>query len=149
MAIETRSGDYLLSDAPERFDMARSHAWISGQSYWAAGIPRDTFERSIRGSLAVGVYAGSGEMAAMARAVTDRATFAWICDVFVDDAHRGHGLGKALTGYLLAHPDLQGLRRIHLSTGDAHGLYAQFGFVPLTGADRWMEIRDPEVYRRG
>jgi GNAT superfamily N-acetyltransferase len=75
--------------------------------------------------------------------VTDRATFGWICDVFVDEAWRGQGLGKALMAYLAAHPDLQGLRRLHLATRDAHGLYAQFGFGPLTGADRWMEIRIP------
>ena len=80
--------------------------------------------------------------------VTDRATFGWICDVFVDEAWRGQGLGKALMAYLAAHPDLQGLRRLHLATRDAHGLYAQFGFGPLTGADRWMEIRHRDVYRR-
>ena len=77
----------------------------------------------------------------MARVVTDRATFAWICDVFVGGDWRGRGLGKALMAYLTAHPNLQGLRRTHLATRDAHGLYAQFGYVPLTGVDRWMEIR--------
>ena len=82
-------------------------------------------------------------MVAMARVVTDRATFGWICDVFVDEAARGHGLGKRLMAYLKAHPDLQGFRRLHLATRDAHGLYSQFGFVPLTGVDRWMEIRGP------
>jgi N-acetylglutamate synthase-like GNAT family acetyltransferase len=81
--------------------------------------------------------------------VTDRATFGWICDVFVDAAHRGGGAGKALMAYLKAHPDLQGLRRLHLATRDAQGLYARFGFVPLTRAETWMEIRDPDVYRRG
>ena len=102
----------------------------------------------MRGSLTVGAYAASDEMAAMARVVTDRATFGWICDVFVDQAWRGRGLGKAIMAYLRAHPDLQGLRRLHLATRDAHGLYAQFGFEPLTGVDRWMEIRDRDVYRR-
>ena len=85
----------------------------------------------------------------MARVVTDRATFGWLCDVFVDEAHRGKGLGKALMAYMKAHPDLQGFRRMHLATADAHGLYRQFGFTDLTGVDRWMEIRDPDLYTRG
>jgi GNAT superfamily N-acetyltransferase len=148
MAIETAHGGYRLSDAPERFDLTRAHGWIGGESYWAEGIPLATFERAVRGSLTVGVYDDGGAMAAMARVVTDRATFGWICDVFVDAGHRGQGLGKALMTYLRAHPDLQGLRRLHLATRDAHGLYAQFGFVPLTGVDRWMEIRGRDVYRR-
>ena len=146
--LETRHGDFALSDAPERFDLARAHDWISRESYWAAGIPLAVFERAVRGSLVVGAYAASGEMAAMARVVTDRATFGWICDVFVDASWRGQGLGKGLMAYFQAHPDLQGFRRLHLATRDAHGLYAQFGFRPLTGADRWMEIRDPDVHRR-
>ena len=144
--LETRHGDFALSDAPERFDLARAHDWISRESYWAAGIPLAVFERAVRGSLVVGAYAASGEMAAMARVVTDRATFGWICDVFVDASWRGQGLGKALMAYFQAHPDLQGFRRLHLATRDAHGLYAQFGFRPLTGADRWMEIRTANPY---
>jgi GNAT superfamily N-acetyltransferase len=80
--------------------------------------------------------------------VTDRATFAWICDVFVDESCRAAGLGKAVMTYLMTHPDLKGLRRMHLATRDAHGLYARYGFGPLTGPDRWMEIRDPDVYAR-
>jgi N-acetylglutamate synthase-like GNAT family acetyltransferase len=139
---------YELSDDPARFDVARAHGWIGGQSYWAEGIPLATFAKACANSLVVGAYAPDGTMAAMARVVTDRATFGWVCDVFVDDAHRGAGLGKQLMAYLKAHPDLQGLRRLHLATRDAHGLYAQFGFVPLTKAENWMEIRDPDVYRR-
>jgi GNAT superfamily N-acetyltransferase len=146
LVLETRHGDFALSDAPERFDLARAHDWISRESYWAAGIPLAVFERAVRGSLVVGAYAASGEMAAMARVVTDRATFGWICDVFVDASWRGQGLGKALMAYFQAHPDLQGFRRLHLATRDAHGLYAQFGFRPLTGADRWMEIRTANPY---
>jgi GNAT superfamily N-acetyltransferase len=146
--FETRQGGFELSDDLGRFDFARGHRWIAEESYWAQGIPPTVFERAIRASLTLGAYAASGEMAAMARVVTDRATFGWICDVFVDGAWRGHGLGKALMAYLAAHPDLQGLRRLHLATRDAHGLYAQFGFGPLTGADRWMEIRNLDVYRR-
>jgi GNAT superfamily N-acetyltransferase len=145
--FETRWGRYALSDDPACFDLALGHRWISEESYWAAGIPRAVFDKAVRNSLTIGAY-DAGAMAAMARVVSDRATFGWICDVFVDTAARGQGLGKAIMTYIGAHPDLQGFRRTHLATRDAHGLYAQFGFVPLTGADRWMEVRDPDVYRR-
>jgi GNAT superfamily N-acetyltransferase len=148
MAHEINDGGFVLSDDPARFDLARAHRWISGQSYWAAGIPFDTFARACANSLVVGVHAPDGSMAAMARVVTDRATFGWVCDVFVDDAFRGQGLGKRLMAYLKGHPDLQGFRRLHLATRDAHGLYRQFGFTDLTNAENWMEIRDPDVYRR-
>ena len=147
-AHETTSGDWLISDDPARFDLGRAYGWIATESYWAEGIPLAVFEKALANSLTVGAYAGDGEMAAMARVVTDRATFGWICDVFVDQVHRGQGLGKALMAYLMDHPDLQGFRRLHLATRDAHGLYAGFGFTALTGVDRWMEIRGREVYRR-
>jgi GNAT superfamily N-acetyltransferase len=146
--FEARHDGFSLSDDPARFDMARGHRWIAEESYWAQGIPHAVFEQSVRNSLVVGAYAAAGEMAAMARVVTDRATFGWICDVFVGEAWRGIGLGKALMTYLADHPDLQGFRRLHLATRDAHGLYAQFGFGPLTGVDRWMEIRNRDVYGR-
>ena len=146
--VETTAAGYVLSDDPARFDLARAHRWISEESYWAEGIPLAVFGKAVANSLTLGVFARDGFMVAMARVVSDRATFGWICDVFVDEAHRGAGLGKAIMAYLKAHPDLQGLRRLHLATRDAHGLYAGFGFVALTGADRWMEIRDPDVYRR-
>lgn len=139
--IVTVPGGYTLSDDAARFDGAKAYGWISGESYWAQGIPRAIFETALQNSLVVGAYGSDDAMAGMARVVTDRATFGWICDVFVDEAHRGAGVGKMLMAYLKDHPDLQGFRRMHLATRDAHGLYAQFGFVPLTGADRWMEIR--------
>jgi GNAT superfamily N-acetyltransferase len=138
---------YRLSDDPDAFDLERAHRWIGGESYWAEGIPLETFRRAVENSLAVGVFAPDGSMAAMARVVTDRATFGWIADVFVDKAHRGRGLGKAIMVYLISHPDLQGLRRLHLATRDAHGLYAQFGFGPLTKVENWMEIRGANPYR--
>jgi len=147
-AHEATSGDWLISDDPARFDLARAYGWIATESYWAENIPLAVFEKAVANSLTVGAYAIGGEMAAMARVVTDRATFGWICDVFVSQVHRGQGLGKALMAYLMAHPDLQGLRRLHLATRDAHSLYAGFGFTALTGVDRWMEIRGRDVYRR-
>ena len=139
---------YRVCDAPEAFDLERAYGWIGGESYWAEGMPLDTFRRSVENSLAVGVFAPDGAMVAMARVVTDRATFAWVDDVFVDPAHRGRGLGKAIMSYLKSHPDLKGLRRWLLATRDAHGLYAQFGFAPPARAQSLMEIRDDGVYRR-
>ncbi len=142
MPHETRTADgFVVSDDAARFDRDRAHGWIAGESYWAPGIPRDLFDKALDHSLAVGAYAPDGAMAAMARVVTDRATFGWICDVFVDQAYRGANLGKAMMAYLRGHPDLQDFRRMHLATRDAHGLYAQFGFVPLTKPESWMEIR--------
>ncbi|MBI1196830.1 MAG: GNAT family N-acetyltransferase [Phenylobacterium sp.] len=146
MAHEISDGGFTLSDDAGRFDLARAHRWIGQESYWAAGIPLDTFAKACANSLVVGGYAADGAMAAMARVVTDRATFGWICDVFVDEAFRGQGLGKRLMAYLRGHPDLQGFRRLHLATRDAHGLYAQFGFVPLTKVESWMEIRVRDPY---
>lgn len=149
VAVETAApGGYLISDDLTRFDFALGHRWIAEQSYWAQAIPLELFEKAVRGSLSFAAYTADGAMAAMARVVTDRATFGWLCDVFVDEAHRGDGLGKALMAYFKAHPDLQGFRRMHLATRDAHGLYAQYGFGTLTAADRWMEIRDPDAYQR-
>jgi GNAT superfamily N-acetyltransferase len=148
MAHVTQDGSFTLSDEAARFDLDRAHAWIGGESYWAKEIPRATFAKACANSLVVGAYDADGAMVAMARVVTDRATFGWICDVFVDEAARGAGLGKRLMGYLKGHPDLQGFRRLHLATRDAHGLYAQFGFGPLTKVETWMEIRDPDVYAR-
>lgn len=137
---------YTISDDPTRFDLARAHGWISQESYWARNIPLATFEKAIRNSLVFGAFAPDGTMAAMARVVTDRATFGWICDVFVDAAYRGEGLGKQLMAAIRAHPDLQGFRRMHLATRDAHRLYAQFGFSPLTKVENWMEIRLADPY---
>lgn len=148
MAHETTDDGFTLSDDAGRFDLQRAHRWISTESYWAEGIPFETFAKACANSLVVGAYAPDGAMAAMARVVTDRATFGWVCDVFVDAGHRGAGLGKVLMAYLKAHPDLQGFRRLHLATRDAHGLYRQFGFTGLTTVENWMEIRDPDVYRR-
>ena len=147
MTHDIQSGGYRISDDPTRFDIAKGHAWICEQSYWAPGIPLETFARAVRGSLAIGVYDGEGAMAAMARVVTDRATFGLVCDVFVDPAHRAAGLGKALMAYIRAHPDLQGFRRLMLATRDAHGLYAQYDFEPLQGVEKWMEVWRPDVYR--
>ncbi|MDO1559587.1 GNAT family N-acetyltransferase [Brevundimonas sp. 2R-24] len=128
-------------------DLRTAWRWISEESYWAKGIPWPTFERAARNSLCFGAYV-EDQLAGFARVVTDRATFGWLCDVWVDEAHRGQGLSRTMMTAIKAHPDLQGFRRFHLATADAHGLYRRFGFTDLTGPDRWMEIVDRDVYAR-
>jgi GNAT superfamily N-acetyltransferase len=144
--IEERRDAYLISTDPARLDARAIHAYLE-QSYWASGIPLDVVERAIRGSLCIGLY-DDGRQVGFARAVTDRATFAYLADVYVLESHRGRGLAAWMVGTLLAHPDLQGLRRLSLVTKDAHGLYARFGFTPLQSPDMHMELTRPDVYRR-
>ena len=137
---------YLLSTDPARLDVTAIHRWLSEESYWARGIPRATVERALANSLNFGLYAPDGQQAGFARVVTDRATFAWLCDVFVLPAHRGRGLSKYLVQQLLAHPDLQNLRRHLLGTWDAHTLYQRFGYQPLERPDRMLEIKQENPY---
>lgn len=138
-ATEWRHGDYTISTDPERFDIEIFHRYLSEESYWARGRAHATTEATVANSIVFGVYASGGDMVGAARVVTDRATFGWLCDVFVLDAHRGRGLGKALIEAVTAHPELVGLRRLLLSTGDAHGLYEQYGFQSIATPERWME----------
>ena len=139
----TRDG-YTISDDPDRVDVDAVHRYLSEESYWAAGVPRDVVERSIAGSLPFGLYAPDGSLAGFARAVTDRAVFAYVADVFVLSEHRGRGLGVWLMRVMVEHPELQGLRRWVLYTEDAHSLYERFGFGPPQNVERCMElVRDP------
>ena len=135
-----------ISTDPDRLDIEVIHGFLR-QSYWAEGRPRSVVERSIRNSLCFGVY-HAGRQIAFARVLTDRAVFAYLMDVFVVPAFRGRGVSKALMRAILQHPDLQSLRTFLLGTRDAHGLYAQFGFQPLSAPERWMAIQDPEGGRR-
>lgn len=131
---------YVVSTEKSRLDVLRIHAWLAESSYWAKGRPIDVVVRSIQHSLCFGVYAPDGSQAAFARVVTDYATFAWLCDVFVLDEHRGRDIGKRLVEEVVAHPRLRGLRRFLLATADAHDLYRRYGeFVPIAAPDRWME----------
>jgi GNAT superfamily N-acetyltransferase len=130
--------DYEIATERKRLDPDRIHRFLSTEAYWSPGVPREVVERSIENSLCFGVYSADGEQVGFARAVTDRATFAWIADLYVEDGHRGRGLGKRLVAAILEHPELQGLRRFMLATADAHGLYRQFGFTELEGVDRFM-----------
>ncbi|MBA4708329.1 GNAT family N-acetyltransferase [Aquitalea aquatica] len=130
-----------------RLERDMIYAYLSGESYWAAGLPRDVFERSLAGSLCFGVYV-AGKQVGFARMITDQATFAYLADVFVLPDWRGSGISKALLEHILAHPGLQGLRRMLLATADAHGLYAQYGFTALSRPERMMERLDQQVYQR-
>ncbi|WFE63499.1 GNAT family N-acetyltransferase [Micromonospora sp. WMMD714] len=130
---------HQLSTDPERIDRDRVHHWLSTDAYWALGRGRETTDRSFAGSIPYGVYRpGDGAQVAVARAVTDRATFGWICDVYVAPGARGHGLGSWLAGAVRDHLASFGVRRIGLATLDAHGMYAKLGFTPVP-PQRWME----------
>jgi GNAT superfamily N-acetyltransferase len=124
---------------PGRVDVDRVHAWLSGQAYWAIGRERGVVERSIAGSVPYSVHA-RGEQVAFARVVTDSATFAWICDVFVDEHHRGRGLGTWLVQSIVADLAALGVPRARLATRDAHEVYRRCGFSAMEGADRWMDL---------
>lgn len=130
-----------VSTDPGRLDVDLIHAFLSEQAYWALGRPRELTERAIAGSLCFGAYAADGAQLGFARVVTDHALFAYLADVFVVEAARGQGIGKALVAAIVGHEDLQGLRRMVLATDDAHGLYAGFGFVPLADPEKWMGRR--------
>lgn len=130
-----------------RIDLDRVHDWLARKSYWAGEMPRAVFDRSVRGSLCFGALEHSATVG-FARVISDRATFAYLSDVFVDPARRGIGISKAMMSAVVAHPELQDLRLWVLATADAHGLYARHGFTPLAVPQRFMERRDAEVYQR-
>lgn len=133
---------------PRRLDRERIYDYLSRQSYWAQGLPRAIFERSIEHSLCFGAYADDGAQVGFGRVVTDRATFAYLADIFVLEEWQGKGVGKQLVAAMLAHPALHDLRRMMLATADAHGLYAQYGFQPLSRPERMMERLEQNVYQR-
>lgn len=144
--MEWTKEDYRISTIKEKINVGYVHRFLS-RSYWAENIPVDVVRRSIDGSLCFAVFQDEQQIG-FARVITDRATFAYLADVFIDENFRGRGLSKWLMEVILAHPDLQGLRRFLLATRDAHGLYQQFGFAALTFTDRWMQIHSPNVYKQ-
>jgi len=130
---------YEISTDPARLDAALVHEWLSQDSYWARGRPRAKHDRAVAGSLNFGVYdRASGAQVGYARVVTDHATFAWLCDVYVAPAVRGKGIGVALTTAVRDRLEPLGLRRIMLATADAHAVYAKVGFRPLAKPEKWM-----------
>ncbi|MDG4760772.1 GNAT family N-acetyltransferase [Micromonospora sp. WMMD710] len=137
----TRADGHLLSTDPARLDLDRVHRWLSTDAYWALGRDREMVARAFAGSLPFGVYRpGDGQQVAVARVVTDRTTFAWLCDVYVDRAARGDGLGGWLAAAVRDHLAELGVRRILLVTNDAHEVYARVGFTPLEVPERWMNL---------
>jgi GNAT superfamily N-acetyltransferase len=127
-----------VSDDPVLLDVDRVHCWLSKESYWAAGQPYDVTARAIRHSLSVGLYAPDGVQAGYARLVTDQATFAWLCDVFVAAAARGRGLGSFLVGQAISHPSVAGIRQV-LMAEPGRTIYRRHGYGDLIRAERWME----------
>lgn len=136
---------YELSDDRERLDVDVIWSYLR-TAYWSENVPRDVVARAIEGSLCLGLYAPDGSQAGFARAVTDSATFAWIADVFVLEAHRGRGLGVWMIEQLLAHSRLQGLRAVTLATRDAHQLYERFGFVRDGERRMARQVTPAELY---
>ncbi len=147
MSHEWQRGDYSISTDQSRLDFSLIHDFLSTRSYWAVGRPIEVVRRSIENSLAFGVYKTDWQ-AGFARVITDYATFAWLADVFVLEEFRGQGLSKWLVETIIAHPELQGLRRWVLATKDAHELYRKFGFDELKRPERWMEKFDPTLQER-
>ena len=138
---------YEISTDPARLDINAMHAYLV-RSYWSPGIPYATVERAARHSLCFGLYEKTtGKQVGLSRVVTDHATFAYLCDVYVLEEHRGRGLGKFMMHTVMAHPALTGARRAMLGTRDAHGLYAQYGFRAPPGDGVLMQILRPDMYR--
>jgi len=142
--VEVVRGEFSISTDPARLDVDAIHAFL-WTAYWSEGIGRDLVARALDGSLCFGLYLGATQVG-LARVVTDRATFAYLCDVYVVPEHRGRGLGEWLMATVMSHPDLQGLRRFSLVTKDAQLLYRKFGFAEIAGEGRHMEIAQPGLY---
>ena len=138
--MDATTGDYRLTTDPGARDLDAIHRFLA-DAYWAIGRPTEVIDRSLEGSLVFSLL-HEGRQVGMARVVTDRATFAWLCDVYVEPAHRGHGIGAWMIEQVLAHPDVAGLRTWLLGTTYSHSLFARFGFTPLADPSRFM-IRHP------
>ncbi len=145
MIFEETINGYLFSTDKKKLQFDIIHNYLANESYWVKDLPREILERSIENSECFGIYQGSSQVG-FARVVTDYATFGYLGDVFVLEAHRGKGLSKKLMDFILKHPELQGFRRWMLLTRDAQGLYSQFGFIKFHAPDRCMELWYPDVY---
>lgn len=129
---------YEISTDPDRFDLEAITDFLSGTAYWAKGRPAEVIAKSLKNSLAFGLYAPDGSQVGLTKVVGDGATFGWVCDVYVLDEHRGNGLGKALMSAVLSHEDVAPIKRLLLATADAHGLYEQYGFKVMDNPSQWM-----------
>lgn len=142
---QTSARNIVVTTDRSSLDLDVIHDFLA-TSYWARGVPREVLARSMENSLCFGAF-DEGRQVGFARVISDRATFAYICDVFALESHRGHGVGKSLMAAIMSHPELQGLRRWTLFTRDAHGLYRQFGFGAAGHPERLMEVVDSDPYR--
>jgi GNAT superfamily N-acetyltransferase len=145
-AYERRQGPFLVSDEAARLDLGVIHGFLR-TAYWSLDVPASVVKRAVEGSLCFGLFEHDRQVG-FARAITDRATYAYLADVFVLHSHRDRGLGRWLMECVMTHPDLQGLRRFSLVTRDAHELYRPFGFEALANPDRYMERFVPDAYAR-
>ncbi|WP_316808701.1 GNAT family N-acetyltransferase [Pedobacter agri] len=143
--MEIRENGFIFSDSKELLQIDAIHQYLSQESYWAKNIPLEVVRRSIENSLCFGIYKDNYQIG-FARWITDKATFGWLCDVYIESDYRGQGLSKKLISFMIFHPDLQGLRRYQLATLDAHGLYEQFGFEAIQNPERQMGIVIPHAY---
>ena len=143
--MRIKQGEYEIDTDKRRLDIAAIHRFLSNESYWAKSRTLEQTLTAIENSLCFGLYKGR-TLVGFTRVITDKATFAYVGDVFVLEDHRGKGLSKWLMKTIVEQPDLQGLRRWLLATRDAHGLYEQFGFNGLVHPDRWMERTGPNAY---
>jgi GNAT superfamily N-acetyltransferase len=150
MAMHWQKDRFTISTDPTRLDLPYIHSFLSTKSYWSEGIPLETVKTSIDNSICFGLFgAGDGQeikQIGFARVITDKATFGYLADVFIDETHRGQGLSKWMIEIILSHPELQGFRNWQLSTRDAHGLYERFGFSVPADPTRIMRKNNPDVY---
>ena len=144
--MQWQQGEFTITTDPARFDVGVIHRFLHG-SYWAKGIPLETVQRSIDHSIGFAILQGAQQVG-FARVISDKATYAYLCDVFVIESARGQGLGKWLMQIIVAYHDLQGIRSFYLATGDAHGLYRQFGFEVNEQWEKIMKRSDFRGYGR-
>lgn len=144
--MQIHMDEYSVTTDKNKLDLPLIHGFLSTQAYWCLNIPFATVKRSIEHSFCFGVYQGDKQVG-FARVITDFATIAYLGDVFILPEHRGRGLSKRLVAEIMAHPDLQGMRRWILLTGDAHELYRQYGWKPIANPTLYMEVANPDVYK--
>ncbi|HMV09157.1 MAG TPA: GNAT family N-acetyltransferase [Cyclobacteriaceae bacterium] len=143
--ITLHKNQFTISTDKSKLDIHSIHEFLSTKAYWCLNIPKDTVQTAIENSLCFGVYEGSKQIG-FARVISDFSTIAYLGDVYVLEEYRGHGLSKWLMETIMTHPELQGLRRWILLTGDAHGLYRQFGWTDIADPSKWMELHNKNVY---
>ena len=144
--MQISENGFIFSDNMELLQVSSIHHYLSKETSWAKDIPLETVQRAIENSLCFGIYKGAAQIG-FARWVTDRATFGWLADVYIEESYRGLGLSKKLMSFMIFHPDLQGLRRYQLSTADAYGLYQQFGFSAIENPENQMAIVIKHAYQ--